>query len=212
MIEIKNTRVLVLAPHTDDAELGCGGTINKLIEQGNEVHCAAFSACQQSVRPDFPPDILIQEVRKASATLGVPEANLHLFDFEVRTFNYRRQDILDTILNLKKKIDPQVVFIPSVNDVHQDHYTIAQEGLRAFKLCILFSYELPWNNLTFQSTSFSILEEAHLERKVAAIREYKSQAHRSYMTDEFIRGWAHMRGVQIQERYAECFELLRMKF
>jgi LmbE family N-acetylglucosaminyl deacetylase len=212
MIEIKNTRVLVLAPHTDDAELGCGGTISKLLEQGNEVHCAAFSACQQSVRPDFPSDILIQEVRRASGKLGVPESNLHLFDFEVRTFNYRRQDILDTILNLKKKIDPQVVFIPSVNDVHQDHYTIAQEGLRAFKLCILFSYELPWNNLTFQSTSFSILDESHLERKVAAIREYKSQAHRPYMTDEFIRGWAHMRGVQIQERYAECFEMLRMKF
>jgi LmbE family N-acetylglucosaminyl deacetylase len=212
MIEIKNTRVLVLAPHTDDAELGCGGTIAKLLDQGNEVHCAAFSACQQSVRPEFPPDILIREVREASSLLGIPEQNLHLFDYEVRTFNFRRQDILDTILTLKKKIDPQVVFIPSVNDVHQDHYTIAQEGLRAFKLCILFSYELPWNNLTFQSTSFSILSEAHLERKIAAIKAYKSQSHRAYMTDEFIRGWAHMRGVQIQERYAECFEMVRMKF
>lgn len=212
MIEIKNTRVLVLAPHTDDAELGCGGTIAKLLDQGNEVHCAAFSACQQSVRPEFPSDILIREVREASRALGVPEGNLHLFDFQVRTFNFRRQDILDTILTLKKEIDPQVVFIPSVNDVHQDHYTIAQEGLRAFKLCILFSYELPWNNLTFQSTSFSILDETHLQRKIAAIRAYKSQAHRAYMTDEYIRGWAHMRGVQIQERYAECFEMVRMKF
>lgn len=211
MIEIKNSRVLVLAPHTDDAELGCGATVSKLLDLGNQVHCAAFSACQQSVLPDFPPDILIREVREASSILGVPEQNLHLFDFEVRTFNFNRQAILDTILNLKKQIDPQVVFIPSANDVHQDHHTIAQEGLRAFKLCNLFSYELPWNNLVFQSTGFSVLDESHVNRKIAAIKAYKSQAHRPYMTEEFIRGWAHMRGVQIQEKFAECFELLRMK-
>jgi LmbE family N-acetylglucosaminyl deacetylase len=211
MIEIKKSRVLVLAPHTDDAELGCGGTIAKLLELGNEVHCAAFSACQQSVRAEFPSDILIREVKEASAILGIPHGNLHLYDFDVRTFNFRRQDILDTILELKKKINPQVVFIPSVNDVHQDHYTIAQEGLRAFKLCVLLSYELPWNNLTFQTSGFVLLENKHVEIKIAALRAYKSQAHRPYMTEEYIRGWANMRGVQIQEKYAECFEVVRLK-
>ena len=52
-------KVLVLAPHTDDAEFGCGGTIAKLVSEGSEVHIAAFSACEQSVRPEFPKDILI---------------------------------------------------------------------------------------------------------------------------------------------------------
>jgi len=212
MVELKDAVILILSPHTDDAELGCGATISKLLSEGNEIHCAVFSACQQSVLPGFPSDILLKEVKEASGVLGLKEDHLWLYDYDVRTFNYRRQEILDNLLHLKQTIKPDVVFIPSVNDIHQDHYTIAQEGLRAFKLCILFSYELPWNNLTFQSTSFSILDEAHLQRKIAAIRAYKSQAHRAYMTDEYIRGWAHMRGVQIHERYAECFEMVRMKF
>lgn len=211
-MEIHNKRVLILAPHTDDAEFGCGGTIAKLIEQGNEVYCVAFSACQQSVLKDFPPDILVTEVKKASSILGIKPENLFLFDFEVRTFNYRRQEILDEILKIKAITQPNFVFIPSINDVHQDHYTIAQEGLRAFKFCNIFCYELPWNNLSFNTTCFSVLEDRHIEKKINAMVEYKSQAHRSYAKPDFIRSLAVVRGVQINTTYAECFELLRIKF
>jgi LmbE family N-acetylglucosaminyl deacetylase len=210
-MEIYNKKILVLAPHTDDAEFGCGGTIAKLIEQKNDVFCVAFSACQQSVLKNFPSNILITEVKEASRVLGVKKENLFLFDFEVRTFNYRRQEILDEILKIKIATEPDFVFIPSINDVHQDHYTIAQEGLRAFKFCNIFCYELPWNNLSFNTTCFSVLEERHLEKKISAICEYKSQSHRSYAKPEFIRSLAVVRGVQINTQYAECFELLRIK-
>jgi LmbE family N-acetylglucosaminyl deacetylase len=211
-MEIHNKRILVLAPHTDDAEFGCGATIAKLIEQNNEVFCVAFSACQQSVLKNFPSDILVTEVKSASAILGIKKENLFLFDFEVRTFNYRRQEILDEILKVKAITNPDFVFLPSVNDVHQDHYTIAQEGLRAFKFCNILSYELPWNNLTFNTTCFSILNEKHLKQKIDAICEYKSQSHRNYANPEFIKSLAIVRGVQINSQYAECFELLRIKF
>lgn len=211
-MEIRNTKVLILAPHTDDAEFGCGGTIAKLIEENNDVYCVAFSACKQSVLKQFPSDILITEVKNASAILGVKKENLFLLDFEVRTFNFRRQEILDEILKLKNLIQPDFVFLPSVNDVHQDHYTIAQEGLRAFKYCNIMSYELPWNNLSFNTTCFSILSEKHIDTKIKAILEYKSQAHRSYANPEFIKSLAVVRGVQINSKYAECFETLRVKF
>lgn len=211
-MEIRNKKILILAPHTDDAEFGCGGTIAKLIEQNNEVFCIAFSACQQSVLKNFPSDILVTEVKAASKILGIPKENLFLFDFEVRTFNYRRQEILDQILKLKSLINPDFVFIPSINDVHQDHYTIAQEGLRAFKFCNIFSYELPWNNFSFNTTCFSILSEQHINKKIEAINAYKSQSHRPYAKSNFIKSLATVRGVQINTEYAECFELLRMKF
>ena len=77
----KKKRVLILAPHTDDGEFGCGGTIAKLIEEGHEVYYAAFSACQQSVLPQFPSDILITEVKAATKILGIKPENLILFDF-----------------------------------------------------------------------------------------------------------------------------------
>ncbi len=139
-MNIKFRRALVLAPHTDDGEFGCGGTINKLINNGCEVFYAAFSACEQSVLPQFPPDILVTEVKSATSVLGIPKDNLLLYNYEVRTFNFRRQEILDDILKLKKSINPDVVFMPSINDIHQDHYTISNEGIRAFKWSTILCY------------------------------------------------------------------------
>lgn len=205
----KDKRILILAPHTDDAEFGCGGTISKLVDNGNEVYCAAFSACEQSVLKQFPTDILITEVKAASSKLGIKPENLFLFDYQVRTFNYRRQEILDSIIQLKNKIAPDVVFIPSLNDIHQDHATIANEAFRAFKFSSILCYELPWNNISFSTSCFMVLEERHVMNKIDALMEYKSQAHRPYANAEFIRSLATVRGVQINTKYAECFEILR---
>lgn len=202
-------RILVLAPHTDDGEFGCGGAINKFLNSGSEVYYAAFSACQISVIEGFPSDILITEVKAATKTLGIKPENLILFDYDVRTFNYRRQEILEDIIRLKKEIKPDLVFMPSVNDIHQDHYTIAFEGIRAFKFSTILCYEMPWNNFTFNTTSFVTLDEVNIQAKIDALAEYKSQAHRPYANEEFIRSLARTRGVQIDKKYAEVFEVTR---
>ena len=201
--------ILVLAPHTDDGEFGCGGTISKLINEGNDVHYAAFSACQQSVLKEFPSDILITEVKAATKVLGIKKENLILFDYDVRTFNYKRQEILEDLIKLRARIKPDIVFIPSLTDLHQDHKTIAEEGLRAFKFSTLLSYEMPWNNITFTTSCFYILDEENIETKVNALKEYKSQAHRPYASENFIKSLATTRGVQIGTQYAETFEVLR---
>jgi LmbE family N-acetylglucosaminyl deacetylase len=210
MININNKKVLVLAPHTDDAEFGCGGTISKLIEQGNEVFCAAFSACEQSVLKHFPKDILITEIKEATKELSLLPENLFLYNYEVRTFNYRRQEILQDLINLRTQINPDIIFIPSLNDIHQDHFTIAQEGLRAFKNSTILCYEVPWNNLNFNTTVFFILSEKHMQDKCNALAKYKSQAHRSYANADFLMSLAKVRGTQISSQYAECFEVLRL--
>lgn len=210
MISIQNKKVLVVAPHTDDAEFGCGGTIVKLLEQNNDVYCVAFSACQQSVLKEFPADVLITEIKAATRILGIKPENLILHDYGVRTFNYHRQDILEDLVKIKNTIQPDVVFIPSLNDIHQDHYTIANEGLRAFKFSSILCYEMPWNNLNFNTSSFVILNEAHIAKKCKALEEYKSQAHRTYANSDFIKSLATVRGTQIGAKYAECFEVIRL--
>jgi LmbE family N-acetylglucosaminyl deacetylase len=209
MIE-KFKKVLVLAPHTDDGELGCGGTINKMIIAGCEVYYAAFSACQQSVLPNFPSDILITEVKKATIKLGIKPSNLFLFDYEVRTFNYHRQAILDDILNLKKLLNPDLIFIPSLNDIHQDHFTIANEAVRAFKWSSIFCYELPWNNFNFNTSCFISLKNENIIAKYSALSEYQSQSHRPYANEDFIHSLAKVRGVQSNNEFAEAFELVRL--
>lgn len=208
----KVKRVLILAPHTDDGEFGCGGTIAKLSENGAEVYYAAFSACEQSVLPQFPRDILVTEVKAATQKIDIKASNLILFDYEVRTFGYRRQEILENLIKLRSELQPQLILMPSLNDIHQDHFTISQEGLRAFKFSNILCYEVPWNNLNFNTICFSVLSEQHIEKKVGALLEYKSQAHRAYANEEFVRSLARMRGVQINEKYCEAFDILRLIF
>jgi LmbE family N-acetylglucosaminyl deacetylase len=72
------------------------------------------------------------------------------------------------------------------------------------------SYEVPWNNLNFYTTCFFHLKEEEIESKINALKEYKSQAHRTYANEEFIRGLARTRGVQCGVSHAEVFEVIRL--
>ncbi len=204
-----NNRVLVLAPHTDDGELGCGGTISRMVEEGREVYYAAFSTAAESVPPPFPPDILAQEVRQGTKALGIPPANLLIYKYKVRHLPHMRQEILEELVRMKREIDPATVFLPSAQDLHQDHQTVHIEGLRAFKTVTVLGYELPWNNLSFDYRHFCILTRAHVQTKIAALRCYQSQQHRPYTQEEFIWSWARTRGGQIMVEYAEAFDVLR---
>ncbi|RYZ26504.1 MAG: PIG-L family deacetylase [Chitinophagaceae bacterium] len=205
---ISGKRILVLAPHTDDGELGCGGAIARLIKS-NEIFYAAFSSCKQSVPAGFEEDVLKGEMMAATSILGIRKENVFLFDYEVRRFNHNRQEILDDLLKLKKDLSPDIVFMPSANDIHQDHATINSEGLRAFKFCTLLNYELPWNNLSFNAGCYIALQDEELNIKCKAIAAYKSQMHRSYTNDDFTLSLAKVRGVQSGHQYAEAFEVVR---
>ena len=201
--------ILILAPHTDDGEFGCGGTIAKYVAEGVRVVYVAFSAAEQSVLPHLPRDILRTEVRKATAALGIADEDCLVFDFEVRRFPELRQSILDKMIELSRRFQPDIVFLPSANDTHQDHQVIAQEGFRAFKRTTMLGYEVPWNNLDFRTSCFIELTEQQLNIKTSSVQMYESQKHRDYASPEFIKSLALTRGVQIGKRYAEAFEVVR---
>jgi len=203
-------KVLVLAPHTDDGEFGCGGTMVRLVEGGADVRYVAFSIATKSLPDGFPPGTLASEVKEATAELGIPPENLTVHDFEVRTFPERRQDILELLIELWEEWRPDAVFQPSLHDVHQDHQVIATEGLRAFKRTTILGYEIPWNNFDFAYQAYFALDEAHIERKVAALAKYASQQHRRYSDSEYIRNVARTHGINVNREYAEVFEVYRV--
>ncbi|MFW6275721.1 MAG: PIG-L deacetylase family protein [bacterium] len=201
--------ILILAPHTDDGEFGCGGAIAKFIEEGSNVIYVAFSTAKKSVPEGLPQDILEKEVKIATKRLGIKPENLIIYGFEVRRLNYVRQDVLEELVKLKKTINPDLVFMPSPNDLHQDHTTVAMEGLRAFKHTSILAYELPWNNLVFENQCFVKLNERYVKQKIYALDAYNSQKTRSYAKEDFIMSLAKTRGVQINSAYAESFEVIR---
>lgn len=201
--------ILILAPHTDDGEIGCGGTIAKFTAQGRNVYYAAFSSARHSLKKGMHKDTLKDEVKEATKVLGIPNENLILFEYRVRTFPLNRQEILENMVQLKKEINPSLIFVPSLNDIHQDHQVIASEGLRAFKHHTILGYEEPWNNIVFETRSFIPLEKSHVQKKIDALKCYHSQAHRSYLNEDFVWSLARARGTQIEGEYAEAFEVLR---
>ena len=166
--------VLILSPHTDDAELGCGGTISKLLEQGNNIFVAIFSHCDDSLPKNFIKGTLKEECKNSLISLGVLENNILFFDYKVRYFNYERQSILEDLVVIKKNISPELVFTPSIDDHHQDHKTISEESIRCFKNnCSILSYELIWNNTGFKNQMYFSLSEKNINDKINSLSFYK---------------------------------------
>jgi len=196
-------RVLVVAPHTDDAEIACGGTISRFLREGYEVRVLvlseAFSLEEGSPKVEF---------YRAMESLGVVDFRVE--NFKVRYFSESRQEILDVFIKFKEEYCPDLVFLPSPEDMHQDHQVAYNEGLRAFKDTTIFGYEYPWNLTTFHTTCFVKLEEGDIENKIRALAEYKSQDHKGYLNPDVVRAWAMTRGIAIKTLYAESFEVIRL--
>lgn len=202
-------KALLLAPHPDDGEFSCGGTLKKLLEEGVDLYYVAFSPCTKSVPKGFDKNVLYTELKSAVSKLGISEDHIITFNYDVREFPKYRQEILEDLIGIRKMVKPDLVLLPNGDDVHQDHHTIYQEGIRAFKQARLLGYELPWNNLTFKSNFHVKLEKHHIEAKTEAIKEYKSQGFRTYCDAAFFEGLAKVRGVQVGTDYAEAFEVIR---
>lgn len=203
------SRILVLAPHTDDGEFGAGASAARWVSEGHDVHYVAFSACQTSVPDGWPEDVLTAEVMEATAEIGIPGENVRVLDYEVRNFARDRQAILQSMVDLNVELSPNLVVMPSTEDLHQDHQTVAQEGLRAFKRTSILAYEIPWNNLRFRNVCFHLLDETHVQTKVQAISRYRSQASRYYSAPDFLISQLRYRGTQVGASYAEAFDVVR---
>lgn len=202
-------RVLVLGPHTDDGEFGCGGTMARLVSEGVEVHYAMFSLCEASVPEGYPDDVLRTEALEASDRLGISGDRLTFFDFPVRRFPAHRQEILEAMVEMRETLDPDLVLVPSRHDTHQDHEAISREAWRAFKYTRLLGYEVPWNAREFDGNFFVSLTEDQVDQKIHALGAYESQEFRHYADEEFIRSLARVRGAQMKGSFAEVFETFR---
>ncbi len=205
-------KVLVVSPHTDDGELGAGGTITRWQQEGKEIHYLVFSGCELSIPDNLPKDTLRNECLMSARTLGVYPERVHILNFEVRSFPDYRQKILDTLLEYKKMINPDIILIPCTQDIHQDHQTVHAEAIRAFKKdASIWCYEHPWNQIIFTANVFVRLNENQVTNKIRALSQYGSQSRRNYFDERNVRAWVASRGAMVDVPYAEAFEIVRMR-
>ena len=205
-------KILILSPHTDDAELGCGGAIAKFIEEKHKILWIVFSTAEESLPKGSPKDTLKKEFLKVVKNLGLNEKNYKIHNFKVRHLQENRQDVLEELIKVRDEFKPELVIIPSLNDYHQDHQVVANEAVRAFKTnASIIGYELPWNHVSFDTNLFIKLDEKHMNKKFELIKNYKTQFEegRKYFSKEYVFGLAKVRGIQCNSDYAEAFEIIR---
>ncbi|GAB2495587.1 PIG-L deacetylase family protein [Algoriphagus taiwanensis] len=208
-------KVLVLSPHTDDAELGAGGLIYKLLKDGAQIYWVVFSTAEESLPTNMPKNTLEMEFRNVLKDYNLSESSFKIFNYPVRKLIDYRQEILEFLVKLKVDFSPDLVIGPSLNDYHQDHQIIANEMVRAYKtFSSILCYELPWNHLEFKSTFFVNLTSEEINFKLQVLNNYKSQIllKRRYFQDDFILALARAKGSQISVDFAETFDVVRLKY
>ena len=194
-------KILALAPHTDDIELGCGATLHKY-RNDYQIDALAISNAQPLATGDP-----VQEFYNAMKLIN---ANALFWDFKPRTISNHRQELLDKLWKLQQDNKYDIVFCPSSYDIHQDHQTVHQEAFRVFKHCTILGYEMPWNNRTFRTVVFVSLSKEDVEVKVKMLDCYKTQLERAFMCKEYVMDIARTRGLQVGKKYVESFEAIRI--
>jgi len=209
MEKFKFKKIIILSPHTDDGELGCGASISKFAERGSEIFEAIFSVAVFAGEKENTKEETAEEAIKAASIIGIKDKNIRQFDYRVRYFGEMRQQILDDMIKLKNEIEPDAVFLPALSDFHQDHEVISREGVRAFKHSIILGYEEPWNQLKSGVNFFVRINESQLKKKILAVDQYASQNKRKFIDGEKIKSLAAVRGLQAGTDFAEAFEGIR---
>ncbi len=208
-------KILFLSPHTDDVELGAGGTLVKYLEQGFNVRWIVFSTAEDSLPPHLHPDTLRNEFMAVIEELEKRFGNKiqsKILHYPVRKLPEYRQEVLELLVQERKDFQPNIVIGPSIHDFHQDHQIVANEMIRAFKTSAsILCYELPWNHIQFDTQFFVTLEKHHIELKTTLLQKYQSQIeiNRPYFTEGFVKSLAQIRGIQVSVPYAEAFEVIR---
>ena len=189
--------VVVLATHPHEGHYACGGAIHRFLEAGTEVHLALFHTGKSGPPPGAPEASAAQRVQ--TRVYGYDTCNLPAV----------RQPLLEDLVRLQRELRPGTVFLPSRNDLHQDHQTVHMEGLRAFKMGTILGYELPCTSISCDYRHFIVLEARHVQAKVEALRADPPGSSVPPVREDDVWSQARSRGVQIGAEYAETFDVLR---
>lgn len=188
-------KILCIESHIDDLTLCAGGTIAKLIEKGHDVTVLCLSQ-------NYEKGNLKHEWNAAMDVLNPTKRIIK--DFKVREFQKQRQEILQLFCDLKKDYD--TVITHSANDLHQDHKTVGQESLNAFKDINLITYTGVWNNRAATRNYFIKLKHKHINIKWRAVKCFESQKEKPYCKHDFVHALAKVEGViAANSNYAESF-------
>ena len=198
-------RVLFLGAHPDDIELGCGALLHHIVKQ-TDVLCVTLSDNQKN--PD------LQNVKSehfaSMAVLGVPREKIVFGPFTTRVFPDSRQEILEYFLSLRRDFNPDLIFVHSKQDVHQDHLTMTDESLRAFRGITVLGFDVVRSSYGFFPHFLVEVTEEDMDKKIEALACYETYRDRYYFNRELTRSIMIRHGALAECPFAEGFDILRI--
>ncbi len=196
--------ILAIGPHPDDIELGCFGTLARFADEGNGINFLILTKGEGGT-------IEGDRISEAKESAALIKANLYIENLPDRQLS----EGLETIIVIEKyveKIKPDVVFITSGNDTHQDHRATFNAGLVGCRLVKeLYAYETPSTSRNFFPNYFVDITN-YIDLKLKAVKIHSSQGGKGYMADRAVKGLAEYRAFDIflNDRTVEGFELIKL--
>lgn len=203
MFKVK--KVLFIGAHPDDIELGCGALIANLSAFA-EIICVTLSDNQKNPLLSN----LVAEHYASMALLGVKKDDVIFGSFETRRFMHQRQEILEFLITMRKEHLPNVVFVHSQADLHQDHNVVTQEAMRAFRGISVFGYDVIRSSQGFFPTFLVEVTESDVNQKIDSLAAYKTYADKYYFSPELTKAILIRNGALCERNYAEGFDILRI--
>ena len=197
--------VCFIGAHPDDIELGCGALIADIADKTNVI-CVTLSDNQKNPQLTHLP----KEHDASMAILGVKPKNAILHNFTTRRFQAARQEILEVLIGLKEKYHPEVVFVHTDQDIHQDHQTVTQEALRAFRGTTLLGFDVLRSSYGFFPHFLVEVSEEGVKTKIRALKAYTTYSDKYYFDENIIYATAIRHGALAERPFAEGFDILRI--
>lgn len=194
--------ILCLGAHSDDIEIGCGGTILKLLQDyaNTTVTWIVFASHGERAA---------EAQKSALEFLTVKKRKIIIKDFRDGFFPYHGEKIKQYFEQLKRKLSPDLIFTHYRHDLHQDHRLICEVTWNTFREHLILEYEIPkYDGDLGTPNVFVLLDEKTCEKKIDLIlRHFQTQRDKRWFSDETFRALMRIRGIESQAagKYAEAF-------
>ena len=225
MKSLKNEKLLVIAPHSDDEVLGCGGLISKIKKEGGKVFVLIFNLGFEKNDTKESQDKRKQEVKEAMNALKVDDYHLvHEKADDNRDLDaeplHSLIEVIESTSNVSlEKISPTIVAIPTIFSHHQDHVHVHNACIAALRpistpvSSVVLSYEAPehsrWSSSGVFEPNFFVEIDNVIENKIMAFSKYSSQIRLGGRDADSIRSQAKYRGQEVGKNLCEAFYVHR---
>jgi len=211
-------KILAIGAHYDDIELSAGGTIAKFIKEGHEVFVNIVTASDYtSYSGEILRDKYQSELEGINGLkkLGVKEYKIKCMNWKTKEvpFNYQ---LIEQINRSIDGIKPDIVITHHLNDSHNDHINTCKSTLAAARYqnniwMMEPLYPAKLSNIGFQAITYINISET-LILKIESLKQHVSQYKKYPYWEDLVTSLARVRGIEIQTKYAECFQPIKMEY